>query len=319
LYGQKAISYVRLSEPLTLMDLISSLLTTFHLNARVTIRARFCGRWSLEHPHTGQASFHLVTTGQCWLHARDREDAICLRAGDLLILPRDAPHKLSDSACRSTAPRPEFLPLSDDRGDGTGVVCGHFLFDRGTPNPLLNALPDYLLIPTQSSGAGEALRQIIRLLVTESKSEAPGFEALVDRLSDALFIQALRWYLANHREKRGLAAALADPSIHRALQLIHDRPHDAWSVSNLARAVAMSRSGFIGRFRTLMGEPPKSYLNRWRMQLAYRWLSEGGTVVEVSERCGYSTEAGFSKAFKRHYGLGPGAVRRTARQHGSVE
>ncbi|WP_435101848.1 AraC family transcriptional regulator [Arhodomonas sp. AD133] len=295
------------------MDLISQLLYTFHLNARVSVRAQFCGRWNLDHETTGQASFHLVASGQCWLHRYDGGEPMALGAGDLLILPRDAPHVLSDSAVRGDAPPPEFLPLDDEREDGAGVVCGHFRFEQGGSNPLLDALPDYLLIHTSTAVGGSALRGIAELLVDEARSGAPGFEAVVDRLSDALFIKALRWYLDNNRDQPGLAAAVSDPAIHHALQLIHDSPQTAWTVALLARAVAMSRTAFVARFGALMGEPPMTYVNRWRMLLAYRWLREGETVAAVAEHCGYATEAGFSKAFTRHYGLGPGAVRRAHR------
>lgn len=301
------------------MDLVSHLLNTFHLNASVSVRARFCGQWRLEHPYTGQASFHLVVAGQCWLHQLDGDRSTQLTAGDLLILPRDAPHRLSDAKALSTDRPPEFLALSTVREEDTGIVCGRFEFDHRAPNPLLDALPDYLLIHTRSSETGHLIRQLVDLLVAEAKNEAPGFEAILDRLADTLFIHALREYLSQHRDRQGLAAAVADSRIHRALHLIHEHPEARWTVLQLARHVAMSRSAFVQRFTLLMGEAPMTYVTRWRMHLAYRWLSNREAVATVADYCGYATEAGFSKAFKRVYGVGPGAIRRSSRTPSVVD
>lgn len=295
------------------MDLISNLSRTFHLNARVSIRARFCGHWSLEHPAATGASFHLVVAGQCWVHWCHDENPTLLRSGDLVILPRDASHRLSDSAIRADAGPPHARPLAAAEAGGTGVVCGHFRFDGGATNPLLDVFPDVLIIHTNESVQGSALRRVVELLVTEAQHEEPGFEAVADRLSDVLFIEALRWYLNANPDQTGLAAAVADPAIHRALEIIHDRAERPGTLSELASSVAMSRSSFVKRFRELLGESPMAYITRWRMQCAFRWLREGAPVAAVADRCGYATEAGFSKAFKRFFDVGPGAVRRQGR------
>lgn len=295
------------------MDLVSQLLNSFHLNASVFIRGQLCGQWRLQQADPDQATFHLVLSGECWLHRPGDAAPLRLEAGDLLILPRDAAHALSDAPTTTTDAEPLVLPLSSAATEGTGILCGHIRFDQGVPNPLLDALPDYWLLATRRSEAGGELRQIIDWLIFEAEHEAPGFETMIDRLSDALFIQAIRIYLADNDRQTGLAAALADPPIGRALHLIHDHPEARYTVAGLAHAVAMSRSNFIRRFGCAMGEAPKTYINRWRMHLAYRWLRAGETVATVTQRCGYTTEAGFSKAFKHHYALGPGAVRRAGR------
>lgn len=231
----------------------------------------------------------------------------------MLILPRDSAHALSDSPETTSATDPVVRPLSSMSTEGTGIVCGHIEFDYGLSNPLLDALPEYWVLRKRSSEAGRPLREFIDLLIYEAEHEAPGFNVMVDRLSDALFIHALRFYLAHNDQQTGLAAALADAPIYRVLQLIHDCPETPRTINGLARAVAISRSSFVLRFRRTMGEAPKTYITRWRMHLAYRWLRAGETVSAVSARCGYVTEAGFSKAFKRHYAVGPGAVRRVGR------
>ncbi|MBI3994212.1 MAG: AraC family transcriptional regulator [Candidatus Lambdaproteobacteria bacterium] len=290
------------------VDLISSLLRTFHLNSNVFKHARFCGQWSLDTTGSGQAAFHLVASGDCWLHRPDDMEPTALHAGDLLILPRDAPHLLSDSTAPPSGSHPDVRPFGDRAAEGTDIVCGYFGFDEGTANPLLDALPDYLIVPGSAPG-NEAMRRVVALLVAEAADAAPGVDAVLDRLSDALFILAMRAFLRSETGT-GLAAALADPAVHRTLQLMHEAPGRDWTLEELARQAAVSRSGLVQRFSATMGEPPMAYLGRWRMTLARRWLQAGLSVADVAERCGYASETGFAKAFKRVTGAGPGSIRR---------
>lgn len=301
------------------MDLISSLLKSFHLDATVFERSRLCGHWRLDHPGREQASFHLIASGRCWLDRLDGTTPLALEEGDLLILPRDAPHHLSDAPePHSTAAEPRRADLADTEAGGTGIVCGYFVFDEGTSNPILDALPEYVLIRAAEIGLSHSLRGIVDLLVEEAATQRHGSEAMIDRLSDALFIQVVRHYLEHHPEASTLGAALADPAVHRALQCLHESPERDWELSTLASAAAVSRSTLVTRFQAIMGVPPMRYLQHWRLRMAHRLLREGHSVGEACRRCGYVTEAGFSKAFKRHFGTSPGAVRcHTAHPGGS--
>ena len=290
------------------MDLTSHLLLTFHLNSSVVERARFCGHWNLDTSGSGHAAFHVLAGGQCWLHRVDGAGPMLLNAGDVLILPRDAPHVLSDSFDTTGHSTTDIRPLGDGSSEGTDLICGFFRFDDRVANPLLEALPDYLIVRSREPG-NEAMRRAIDWLVTEAAESQPGVNAVLDRLSDAIFILAIRVYLRSGVQT-GLAAALADPAVNRALQLLHESPERKWNLKVLSREVAVSRSALMQRFSGAVGESPMAYLTRWRIKLAARWLREGMSVAEVAERCGYSSEAGFAKAYKRHAGRGPGAQRR---------
>ncbi|WP_018719149.1 AraC family transcriptional regulator [Arhodomonas aquaeolei] len=292
------------------MDLISSLLKSFHLSTTVFERSRFCGHWRVDHPGGEQASFHLIASGRCWLDRLDGSPPLGLEEGDLLILPRDAPHHLSDVAApKRTAGEPRRADLADTEAGGTGIVCGYFVFDEGTSNPILDALPEYVLIRAAELGRSHSLRGIVALLVEEAASRRPGSEAMIDRLSDALFIQVVRHHLERHPGDSTLGAALADQAVHRALQCLHDAPERDWDLPTLANAAAVSRSTLVARFRASVGVSPMRYLKQWRLRLAHRLLRQGHSVSEACRHCGYVTEAGFSKAFKRHFGISPGAVR----------
>lgn len=295
------------------MDSISPILDAFHLNASVFERARFCGHWALTHAGGEQASFHLVSAGRCWLDRLDGEPPMPLDEGDLLVMPRDAPHRLGPAAELGTDRQPERRPLATP-GEGTGLVCGHFGFDEGTTNPILDALPDYLLIRADEARGNRALSSLVELLVNEAARDDAGSEAMINRLSEALFIEVVRHHLATAEAPAGVLAALADPVLARALHALHRHPEADWNLDALARAAAASRSALSARFRAALGVAPMTWLFRWRMQLARRRLRDGDTVARVAERCGYATEAGFSKAVRRHFGEGPGAVRRRGRR-----
>ena len=135
---------------------------------------------------------------------------------------------------------------------------------------------------------------------------------IVSRLADILFIQALRsWMESTVGDGEGWLAALRDPPIGMALGHIHQAPGEDWTVASLAAQVGMSRSAFSARFTAMVGKPPLHYLTRWRMQLAGDLLADDGmSISEIAERVGYQSESPFSKAFKQHTGMAPGAYRR---------
>jgi len=291
------------------MDAISAILDTFHLKASVFERSRFCGHWALTHEGGRHASYHLVVAGQCWLDRLDGTQPSRLGPGDLLVMPRDAPHRLGPVADIGADREPRRQPLGDAE-TGTGLICGYFGFDEGTTNPILDALPDYLLITAAEAAANPALAGLLELLQAEASREGIGTEAMINHLSDALFIEILRHHLQTTRQPVGLLAGLVDPVVRRALHAIHTRAAEAWTLDGLARAAAASRSSLAERFSATLGAGPMTYLFRWRMQYARRRLHAGDPVAQVAEACGYASESGFSKAFARHYGYGPGAARR---------
>jgi AraC-like DNA-binding protein len=208
------------------------------------------------------------------------------------------------------------------RHGGGGAVsyftCGSFEFQSPAESPLLSLLPPLIHIRGE---AEEWLASALQLLVYEARHARPGAKAMISRLTDVIFVQAVRIWMANQpADEAGWLGALRDPRIGAALGLIHRAPERAWSVSALAREVAMSRSPFAARFTALVGEPPLAYLTRWRMHLAMSLLrSDTLSVSEVARRVGYESAAAFSKAFKRRFGLAPGASRRRNSQAAAPE
>src|SRR5262249_8068739 len=141
-----------------------------------------------------------------------------------------------------------------------------------------------------------------------------GAESMLAKLSELMFVEALRRYVEQlPREQHGWLAGVRDLQVGRALALMHAEPSKQWTVEELARAVAMSRSALAERFTSLVGEPPIQYLMRWRLALAAQSLrATRETIIRVAERAGYESEAAFSRAFKREFGVPPAQWRRRA-------
>jgi AraC-like DNA-binding protein len=296
-------------------DVLDTLLQGLRLRTTIFHRGTFCGAWALDTSGTGRAAFHLVLDGNCWLHLPSLPGPERLSTGDLLLFPRDAPHTIANDADAPVAAnQTTSVPLEAQAPvPGTALICGHFEFAARGSNALLDALPDYVVFRAPASGATSWPRRILERILEEARADQPAHAVMIERLVDLLFIEAIRDYLASRPQSTGLFAALRDPQIRRALDAMHADVERAWTVENLASTAAMSRSAFASRFQAILGQSPLGYLTSWRMQLAYDWLQDGATVLDVALRCGYQTEAAFNRAFKRETGVTPGLVRRAAR------
>jgi AraC-like DNA-binding protein len=163
-----------------------------------------------------------------------------------------------------------------------------------------------------SRSSWEWMRNLLDAAVQASTTADAGREAMLAKLAELMFVDALRTYIAGlPADARGWVAGLRDPQVGAALRVLHERPAQGWTLDRLAREVGMSRSSFTDRFTGYVGMPPMQYLTRWRLQLAARMLDDGNATVErVSAAVGYESDAAFSRAFKRYVGETPGAWRR---------
>ena len=283
--------------------------------SEVYYRGQVCENWSLDISGTGHISFHVVCHGDGWLRMPGLKEALPLHEGDVVVLPHDSSHLILSAPDqiaeygKISAPHQVLL---DRDAAGTALVCGYLIVDRATRGLLFAMLPDYLIIRSGQDAAAAQFRALIDLLFAEAQADRVGAAAVLDRLSDALMFYVIRHALVNQTQSVGLLAALGDKQIRPALAAICDQPAHAWNVDALAATAFMSRSAFAERFHALVGKAPMEFLTEWRMQLARAWLEQDHlSVSEVSVRCGYQSEAAFSKAFKRITGVGPGEFRRS--------
>ena len=248
---------------------------------------------------------------------------IPLEAGDLVLLPHDEEHQIADPAEEEAAP---LAALPSERighnaallcygGDGPAalLICGGVRFAGPLAHPLLDLLPRVLLLHREEQeGAHAWLDATLTMLGAEALSLRPGSAAVMTRLADILVLQTIRaWLERDEGQRLGWLGALRDPDIGSALALIHRRAEEPWTVASLAREVHLSRSVFSERFSKRVGMSPMQYVTRWRMSLARSWIREERmSASEAAHRLGYSSEAAFSRAFKRHLQVPPGAFRR---------
>jgi len=243
-----------------------------------------------------------------------------------VLLPRGSGHWLLDGRGSAAIPLAQFWrdephhrgPRTLRLGEGpveAVLLCGAFEIEQAEDHPLVALLPPYIHAPGEGGQTAPWLVATLRQLANEMADPRPGAETLIARLLDVILIQAVRvWLESQPVERPSWLGALRDPDLGAALGLMHSAPDRPWTVASLAAEVAMSRSAFAHRFSSLVGEPPLTYLASWRLSVAAQWLrTERASVSEIATRVGYGSEAAFSKAFKRRFGVSPLAYRQQAR------
>lgn len=302
------------------MDILNDVLKTLRLSSKVFLNAKFCREWVIDiEPMNLHANFHVIANGNCWIHTPTSPTPEALFAGDLVIVLRNTPHFITHSSTLPAPDLPRNTPTTKDNPEkATSLICGYCEFLQYYWNPILEALPNITVIPAASS-AESNLAGIINLMVTETEAENSGSTAIIDRLSDILFIEAIRTYMLLDKVNLSYISALKDPRLSKALTSFHEQPGHSWSVQTLSERAGMSRSGFAEQFKKMVCMSPMEYVTGWRMQNAYDMLiSDNKSVIQIANKCGYQSEPAFRKAFKKQFGIGPGTVRREAKAQTTV-
>jgi AraC-like DNA-binding protein len=320
------------------LDPLSDVLRAVRLTGALFFRVDATSPWVIEVPGSSALaavtsppaqhviSYHVVTHGEC-CGALPGGAPVRLEAGDVLVFPRGDPYVMSSGPGQRGGPDTAEvlafmegmaagrLPFTVAEGGGgpdrLGLVCGFLGCDMHPFNPLLAALPRLLHL-RRAFGADDPIGRLIEFAVAESQERRAGGECVRLRLSELMFVEVVRRYLARlPAEQNGWLAGLRDRIVGRALAHLHERPGADWTLDKLARDVGLSRSALAERFTHFVGDPPMQYLTRWRMQVAARLLADGGSKVStVALQVGYDSEAAFSRAFKKAAGVPPAAWRR---------
>ena len=315
-------------------DVLSDVLRSVRLSGAIYFDFELTSPWVAEAPPAAIVApivmpgvqrlieYHLIARGSCWGCAID-EPPIHLREGDVIVFPQGDAHVLSSAPGLRAAPdmamyvRKTTLPMVYESGGGgrdrTRIICAFLGCDERPFNPLLAALPRTIhLSRAAHDSAGSWLATLLNIAVRESGSGRAGRDNILARMSELMFVEAVRRYIEMlPPSQTGWLAGLKDPLVGHALASLHGAPAHGWTVESLARAAGTSRSVLADRFTQLVGEPPMQYLALWRMQLASRRLLEGEPVTQVAAAVGYESEAAFSRAFKRLVGESPAKWRQS--------
>lgn len=279
--------------------------------------------------------FHVLVEGECWIGC-DGHPTASMEAGDVIVFPHGQPHTMRSHINAKSGTRldavfsrgiDDQLPHVQFGGGGrlARLICGYLNCDQRF-SPLVEALPTMLLVRRKDDyaaieaidthgvrrtvvpeGSGTWLGTTLKFTINEAKAARPGNGAMLGRLTELMFVEILREYMhVVPAAQGGWLAGLNDVHVGKALRLLHENPGRDWTVDELAREVAVSRSVLAQRFTELVGEAPMHYLANWRMQLAKQLMREGSrNVQEVANRVGYDSEAAFNRAFKRATGIPP--------------
>jgi len=196
-------------------------------------------------------------------------------------------------------------------GEITKFICGYMTCEPQLSQVFLGGLPPILKVSIRNDASGQWLEHSIRYSVDHADAFSPGGEAVLTKLSEVLFVETLRRYIALlPREQTGWLAGVRDPEVGKALALLHRQPAHPWTIAALASEVGISRSVLAERFRHYLSETPIAYLTRWRLQLGAQMLtSTSSGVAQIAGEVGYESEASFNRAFKREFSLPPARFR----------
>lgn len=306
------------------MDILSDILTTLRLRGTVYFEANFGAPWGMDIKGGAVANFHLVVQGRCWYRCAGRTQS--LEGGDVIVFPHGDRHTLLHAPDGDAQPAEALigtpvvpdgndqLPCYGGSGNTTRLICGHFEIDRAGSHALLGALP--AVIHLRRDEQTDWVASASQIAVAESASTDAGANAIVDRLAEVLLIRMVRAYSRQTTTEAGFLAALRDPALASALNSMHADPQHGWQLAELARESAVSTTVLVERFQRTLGVAPMQYLTQWRMHKAREMLMSGAqSTGDIAQRVGYASEWSFSKAYKRVFGEGPGATRRTMQQN----
>jgi AraC-like DNA-binding protein len=322
--------------PGTEVDVLSQVLKIVTLKGAVFYNAEFSAPWSFRSPpshliapHLGPESghviiYHLLTEGYAWAQT-ERDQPVELSAGDIVVFPHGDPHLMGNGPPVQPVDNGQQLAAILSRGLGvtrmggggtvTKFVCGYMICEPQVSRLVLKGLPPMLRVNIRNDASGAWLENSIRFSVDNAGSSNAGAEAVLAKLSEALFVETLRRYVAALPEAQiGWLAGARDPDVGRALELLHKNPARRWTINDLALSVGVSRAVLAERFRHFLGEPPIGYLTRWRLQLGARLLTTTTCgVAEIASQVGYDSEAAFNRAFKRTFHEPPARFRRDSK------
>jgi AraC-like DNA-binding protein len=271
------------------------------------------GRWAVRYADFGQPSFCAVLEGSCRL-AVDGQRVLTLEAGDFVLLP--ATPGFTISGFQPVTPQPidpklALSPTGEVRHGTRGgrpdvrLLGGYFVFESPDAALLASLLPALLHVR-----GVERLSLLVQLVGDESRAHRSGRDLVLTRLVEVLLIEALR-ATSGQDTRPGLLRGLADARLAPAIRQMHAQLARSWTVAQLAKAAALSRSAFFERFTSTLGLTPMEYLLAWRMAVARELLRrEDMSIADVAERVGYSSASTFSTAFSRHVGQPPGRYAR---------
>lgn len=303
------------------MYVLTDILSVTDLRSQLWFRAQLARPFAVDVPEDHKRiRFHLVGSGRAWVQLPSGESTF-FETGDLVIIPHGSSHQLASERNVDSIPLNDVIDgAKTDRighlkcgpGDeAVELICGHFGFDESMLHPIIATLPPLIHVKQPAGEGFSWITSLLTNLLNDPADELALHDPILFRLSEIVFILVLRTCLEQRSESAIALTALADPHLGLALEAIHEHPETDWSLERLAEVAGLSRSLFAERFKRELTITPMRYVTEWRMQKARQLLREKTlTVSRVRRAIGYSSDAAFSRTYKEHFDITPGAQRK---------
>ena len=315
-----------------MMDPISDMLRSMRLTGGIFLDAEFTAPWCLQSkigpedcaPFTPEPrqiiAYHYVTAGRLLLKV-NRQKPATVQRGEIVVLPRNDAHVIGSalnlrpiSADHLIRPNPAgglAQIIHGGGGERTHIICG-FLGNDMSHNGLIAMLPSVMKLDVTEGASGDWIESSLRFAAKEMADGKMSSPAMLAKLAELLFMEAVRRYLAAQPpDSSAWSAGMHDRVVGRALGLLHGQLDRRWTTDDLADEIGLSRSAFAERFTRLIGQPPMRYLAQQRLVQASVLLKEtSDPIARIAYHVGYESEASFNRAFRREYGVPPAAWRK---------
>jgi AraC-like DNA-binding protein len=320
------------------MEGVIDLLQSTRLAGGVFLDAEFTAPWCVFSGVTAEEvapfvtapthiiSYHYICAGSMVLEL-DGHAPVTVESGEVVLLPHNEAHRLGSAPGLQPVNAEQFLQPGEGgavarivHGGGgvkTRMLCG-FLASEIPDVPVLRVLPRVLKVHIADAPSSAWIESTMRFGAQEIAGGVSGSPAVLGKLAELLFVEAVRRYIATQPEEQSTwRAGVGDPMVGRALALLHRKLSQPWTAADLAREVGLSRSAFADRFTRIMGETPMRYLAQQRLQAAARRLATSADpITRIAFEVGYDSEAAFNRAFKRAFGAPPATWRAERAQAG---
>ncbi|WP_158896019.1 AraC family transcriptional regulator [Amycolatopsis anabasis] len=298
------------------MRAVDDLLLTMNIEQSQFKRMTPRAPWGIAFPARHVARLLLIARGSCWLTGAGLAEPLRLRTNDCFLVRDGVTFELQDRPGRALVDCEDFENPAQGAGESTEILSSRFTFDAVAADALFALLPPLFRIDLDER-AGRQLRATFDLIAQEAAEGALGSGFISARLSDVLFVQALRACTAGPAGSVGWLAALRDPLLAPAINTMHANLAHPWTVGELAHIAGMSRSAFAAAFRAKTGETPLGYLTTWRLFRAKTLLRDTDmSLQEIAAHIGYRTGQALSRTFAKHEGQTPGTWRQKTRTAG---
>lgn len=299
-------------------SVLGDVLEGLRFRGTVFFRSELAAPWGVWSDDADSPRFHIALRGGFYVGRKGGETPVKVEESDIILLPRGGVHWMADQPGRRLL-TPAAVTDQCELGrppfqEGTitnEMMCARIRFDDRLSHPLLDALPEIVHIPGMDRGS--TLWHLVTLIDAEIRHSRSLSGPVVDRLTEVLFLQLLREFVAGVETPEGYIAALHDHRLSRALRMIHQSPEKDWTLETIAEAVCMSRATLARRFKEAVGTAPIEYLTQWRLLRAHDLVKHSDACLErIAEQVGFASAQTLARSFKRRFGYTPSMLRQTA-------